>query len=63
MEDLIKSSASRQKISFDLIEDVDNVRNFRNSLVHEREGVTEPVTIGDAQKCLCNYFGRLPQDW
>jgi hypothetical protein len=63
MEDLIESIASRQKIPFDLTLVVHTVRNFRNSLVHVREGVTETVTIGNAQKYLCRYFGRLPQDW
>jgi hypothetical protein len=63
MEDLIDSIASRQKIPYDLIVGVHAVRNFRNSLVHEREGVIEPVTLSDAQRRLCRYFGRLPEDW
>src|SRR5687767_11142829 len=37
MEDLVKGVASRRKISHDLIGSVHQIREYRNSLVHERE--------------------------
>jgi hypothetical protein len=63
MEDLVNSLASRHKIPFNLTVSVHIVRNLRNSLVHEREDVTETVTIGEARKYLCKYLARLPSDW
>ena len=63
MEDLVDSVASRHKIPDDFRHDVHLVRNYRNSLVHEREEETPPVGIGEARSHLCKFFARLPPDW
>jgi|ERR1017187_4944293 hypothetical protein len=34
------------------------VRDYRNSLVHEREDQTEPLGIGNARGYLCHFFGK-----
>ena len=34
------------------------VRDYRNSLVHEREDQTEPLGIGKARGYLCHFFGK-----
>ena len=40
------------------------VREFRNSLVHEREDVdVEPIPISTARSYLCHFFKFLPREW
>jgi hypothetical protein len=36
------------------------VRDYRNSLVHEREDKTDPLDIGKARGYLCHFFSFLP---
>jgi hypothetical protein len=39
------------------------VRDYRNSLVHEREDRTEPVGISTARGYLCRFFSHLAPEW
>src|SRR6266849_750292 len=39
------------------------VREYRNSLVHEREDKTESVPIAVARGYLCHFFSFLPPQW
>jgi len=39
------------------------VRQYRNSLVHERENQTAPLPIAVARGCLCHFFSFLPPRW
>ncbi len=66
MVQLLKSLAS-QRVSEDRYEDTDDVREYRNFLVHD-ESVIPPLemrifTVEDAKSCLCYFFGRLDPDW
>lgn len=63
MEDLVNGVASRRKISHDLISSVHAIREYRNSLVHEREDKIAPVSISSARSTICDYLSRLPEKW
>jgi hypothetical protein len=63
ISDMIKSTSSRQKIDYQKVENVDDVRKYRNRLVHEEDSEARVVNVGDARKFLCIFFGRLPEDW
>ena len=60
---LIRSISSRRKIHFQEIEDVDDVRQYRNKVVHEEDLETRVVDLKEARKSLCAFFRRLPEDW
>jgi hypothetical protein len=39
------------------------VREYRNSLVHEREEEVEAIPIDEARGYLCHFFSFLPLEW
>jgi len=39
------------------------VRDYRNSLVHEREEETQAVPMAVARGYLCHFFSFLPRQW
>ena len=44
--------------------DVHEVREYRNSLVHDRDDPTPPVVLSEARRRLNNYLGgKLPERW
>jgi hypothetical protein len=63
MEDLVNGVASKRRISDDLISTVHSVREYRNSLVHEREDEINPVPLSAARSCICEFLSRLPENW
>jgi hypothetical protein len=66
MSQLLKSLAD-QRFSSDCLEDADDVREYRNFLVHDESDRRPPglriFTVAEAKSCLCSYFGRLDADW
>jgi hypothetical protein len=62
-EDLVNGVASRRKISHDLMKSVHQIREYRNSLVHEREDETTPVSLSSARSTICHFLSRLPESW
>lgn len=60
---LLDGIASRQKIPSDRIDAAHAVREYRNSLIHEREDDVEPVSLSDAIADLCQFFKYLPPRW
>ncbi len=42
---------------------VHEVREYRNSLVHERFDPAVPVGLVDARRCLNTFLGKLPEKW
>jgi hypothetical protein len=56
---LINRIASRCRIPNDDVESVHQVRTYRNYLVHDREGESEPISIRDARHHLCKFLGRM----
>src|SRR5438128_106655 len=61
--DLLESIAARRRIPQEQLRNVHAVRDYRNVLVHEREGDFELMTISEARSHLCVYFSFLPRDW
>jgi hypothetical protein len=62
-KDLLDSVAARRGIPPDLLRNAHAVRDYRNDLVHEREGEADPMPIGEARGHLCVYFSFLPRNW
>jgi len=44
-------------------DDVHEVREYRNSLVHERTDPATPVGLVEARRRLNTFLGKLPQQW
>jgi hypothetical protein len=63
VKDLLDSIAARRDIPQDWLDDVHEVRNFRNSFVHERKGDEISVSLSEARGRLCRFFSWLPGDW
>lgn len=61
--DLLDGLAARCGIPDTLLENGHLVRDYRNSLVHEREEKSETVPIDKARHHLCHFFSFLPQQW
>lgn len=59
-KDLMDAIAARRGIGRDLLEHVHNVREFRNSLVHEDHGSEAAVSLEESQQRLRSYLARLP---
>lgn len=67
MVQLVRHAIPNQMFSQDTVDDADDVREYRNYLVHDTEDdVPEgirPFTVAEAKRCLCAYFGRLDASW
>jgi len=61
--DLLDGLAARCGIPDTPRDNAHLVRDFRNSLVHEREEKTEAVPIAVARGYLCRFFSFLPREW
>jgi len=60
---LFEALAARRSIPDTDLENGHRVRDFRNSLVHEREDQPEPLEVAVARKYLCTFFSYLPVQW
>jgi hypothetical protein len=60
---LIDSIAARHEISLDWCDAVHQVREYRNSLVHESDEQVDPISLADAQGRLSRFFSKLPFEW
>lgn len=61
--DLLNGLAARREIPETQLEQAQLAREYRNSLVHEREGIPEAVLLSDARHYLCHFFSFLPYQW
>jgi hypothetical protein len=61
--DLLNGLAARCGIPDTLRDHVHSVRDYRNSLVHEREDQPETVALATARHYLCHFFSFLPRRW
>ena len=59
MKDLVNGIASRKHITFDITDAVHAAREYRNCLVHEREERVSPIPIGDIDRHLAQFLGRI----
>lgn len=62
-EDLLDGVAARDRIPHDNLENAHAVREYRNTLVHEREDAEDLIAIADVRAHLCRYFAFLPPEW
>ncbi|HEY3997359.1 MAG TPA: hypothetical protein VGO93_00745 [Candidatus Xenobia bacterium] len=63
-KDLLDSLAARCRIGNDQRDNAHPIREYRNSLVHEREDEeVAPVPIAEARGYLCTFFSFLPRQW
>ncbi len=63
MWDLILSISALNKVKEEWRDQVDEVRTYRNSLIHSGLGDERPVPIAQALSRLVRYLSRLPLDW
>ena len=63
MRDLLGGIAARRLISQDAFDGADEVRSFRNSLVHESDSDAVQLTLKAAKQQLSHYFSYVPLDW
>jgi hypothetical protein len=63
-EQLLSSIARRHGVPQDTLDTANEIRNFRNYLIHE-ENEPEPktFTIDEAMSPLNTYIARLPNEW
>jgi len=61
--DLVDGIAATRRIPDAIRLRTHEVRNYRNSLVHERDDPVDPVAVDVARGFLCRFFGHLPPDW
>jgi hypothetical protein len=63
-KDLLDGLAARCKIGTDQRDNAHLVREYRNSLMHEREDEeATPIPIATARSYLCTFFSFLPREW
>jgi hypothetical protein len=62
-EQIIDVLAGRHSISQDTLDDVHDMRNYRNFLVHEDAKKCRVCTIAEASKCLNVYLAAFPIEW
>lgn len=61
--DLPDGIAAMRHIRLEILTNAQEVRDYRNALVHEREQVRVPISIAAARRHLCQYFSFLPPGW
>jgi hypothetical protein len=61
--ELLDAFAARCSISQDWHDAADDVRKYRNALVHEEDETIAPITVATAGRSLRRFFSRLPLDW
>ena len=63
LRDLLAAVAARRLIPQDALDRADEVREYRNALVHLGATVVAPIPIADVRRHLCRFFSRLPSRW
>ena len=61
--DLLDGVAATCRVQAERLANAHSVREYRNSLVHEREAVVLPIPVGEARGHLCKFLSYLPPDW
>jgi hypothetical protein len=63
MKDLLVAIAARSRIPEDCLDDVNGIREHRNSLIHTSKPSLHPIPLDQARSRLKVYLSRLPIDW
>jgi hypothetical protein len=60
----IGASSTGRAFSMARRQEVHDVREYRNSLIHERDNPAPPVTLSEATRRLNSFLGaKLPEQW
>jgi hypothetical protein len=62
-QDLLNGIAARRGIPHDRNANAHAVREYRNTLVHERDEEVVSISIAEARGVLCRFFAFLPPTW
>lgn len=62
-EVLLSSIAVRCGVPQSILDAVQEIRDFRNHLIHEEHQITRRFTMDDAMRQLNTYLARLPLKW
>ena len=62
-EQLLSSIAARRGVPQDTLDSVQEIREFRNVLIHEEHEIRRRFTIDEASAHLNTYLARLPLNW
>lgn len=60
---LLEAIATRCAMPQPWFDQVDKVREYRNSLVHDESATGVMIPLGEAARRLCRFFSALPPDW
>ena len=63
LRDLLAAVAARRLVPQDALDRADEVREYRNALVHEGASDVGPIPITDVRRHLCRFFSRWPSRW
>ncbi len=61
--DLFEALTARRGIPDTDLANGHQVREYQNSLVHEREDQPDQLDVAIARKYLCTFFSYLPMEW
>jgi hypothetical protein len=63
MAQLISAVAARCRIPDAQLTAVDQLRQYRNTVVHDSQGTTETLSIVDAARRIRRYLAQMPPQW
>jgi hypothetical protein len=63
LRDLLAAVAARRLVPQDALDRADEVREYRNALVHENAPDVATIPIAEVRRHLCRFFSRLPSRW
>lgn len=63
LRDLLPAIAALRLVPQDWLDEADEVRAYRNTLVHEGESNATIIPLDETRRRLCRYFSHLPRDW
>ena len=62
-EILISSLATRRGVPQDVLDEVQQIRDYRNSLTHDDHETVRSYTLEEAGRYLNTFLARMPRDW
>ena len=62
-QQLLSSIAAKRGVPQDMLDTVQEIRDFRNYLIHEEHEIKRRFTIEEASGHLNTYLARLPLQW
>jgi hypothetical protein len=61
--DLLDGIAAAQSVHAGELEAAHAAREYRNSLIHERDTSLPAIPLSQVRRSLCRFFAFLPPDW